>query len=98
MSANKKFFQKAVLEKDIEREGCDFAFRRGWFEVKLVSPSRRAWPDRFYARAGRIILVEWKRPGEEPNAQQAKLHRELRDHGVEVHWLTSLEQAMELFK
>lgn len=94
----KKFFEKPVLEKSIEKAGCDFAFKRGWFEVKLVSPSRRAWPDRFYARNGRIILVEWKRPGDEPTEQQAKLHKELRGYGVEVHWLDNIESAKELFQ
>lgn len=94
----KPFFVKPVLEKDIEKAGGDFAFRRGWFTLKLTSPSRRGWPDRFYARRGRIVLVEWKRPGEEPDPLQAKMHKDLRAHGVEVHWLTSLEQAKELFQ
>lgn len=94
----KPFFVKPVLEKDIEKKGCAFAFRRGWFEIKLTSPSRRGWPDRFYARAGEIILVEWKRPGEEPTETQARIHRELRDHGVKVYWFTTVEQAMEVFQ
>lgn len=93
-----KFFEKPVLEKSIEKEGCDFAFKRGWFEVKLTSPSRRSWPDRFYARAGRILLVEWKRPGEVPDPQQEKLHRELRSYGVEVHWLDNMDAARKLFQ
>ena len=95
---SKKFFEKSVLEKHIEAEGNAFAFRRGWLEFKLTSPSRRGWPDRFYVRRGVIILVEWKRPGEEPTVQQAKLHRELRDAGVKVYWMTSLEQAKEVFQ
>lgn len=97
MNAPKKFFEKSVLEKSIEREGGDYAFKRGWFEIKLTSPSRRGWPDRFYARGGRIVLVEWKKEGEAPTVQQAKLHRELRAHGVEVHWLDNLEAAKALF-
>lgn len=89
---------KPVLEKDIEKEGCAFAFRRGWYETKVTSPSRKGFPDRFYARKGRIVLVEWKRPGEEPTAQQAKRHRELREHGVEVYVLDNLPAAIELFR
>lgn len=96
--STKPFFVKPTLEKDIEAVGCAYAFKKGWFEVKLTCPTRRGWPDRFYARKGRILLVEWKRPGEEPTIQQAKLHRELREHGVEVHWLNNLEAAYDLFR
>jgi hypothetical protein len=97
MSA-KPFYQRAVLEKDHEADGKAYAFRRGWMEVKLVSPSRRGWPDRFYARGGVIVLAEWKKPGEEPTAQQLKVHRELRAHGVTVHVFHTLEEAMEVLK
>lgn len=99
---------KDALEKEIEKECCDWAFRKGWFECKLTSPSRRGFPDRFYARYRfnentppeswrRVVLVEYKRPGEEPTEQQAKLHRELARHGVDVHWIVSLEQAKRIF-
>lgn len=93
----KKFFEKTVLEKSIEREGCDYAFRRGWREWKVTSPSVRGFPDRLYARAGVIILVEWKKTGEEATEQQAKRHRELREVGVTVYVIDNLALAHEVF-
>lgn len=94
----KTFYQKPVLEKNIEKEGCEYAAKRGWYEAKLVSPNKRGWPDRFYARRGRIVLVEWKRPGEPATTQQLKRHRELREAGVEVCVLDNLEDAKRLFR
>lgn len=54
---------------------------------------RNGFPDRFYAKDGRVVLMEWKKDGKEPDAQQAKRHRELRSAGVEVHVVHSIEEA-----
>jgi len=90
-----------TLEKEVERACCDYAFRRGWFECKFTSPSRRGMPDRFFARARngirRVVLVEFKRPGETPTEQQAELHKTLREHGVEVFWISSIDQMRRVF-
>lgn len=91
-------YVKPVLEKDIEAVGCAFAFKKGWIEYKVTSPSRRGFPDRFYARDGVILLVEWKKDGEPPTIQQERRHRELREHGVEVHVIDNLEYAYDLFR
>lgn len=92
------FFVKSVLESEIEKAGCAYARRRGWREWKVTSPSARGFPDRFYARRGRIVLVEWKQPGEPATEQQARRHRELREAGVDVRVLDSLEAALILFR
>lgn len=101
---SKPFFTKAELEKEVERDGCDYAFKRGWFEVKVTSPSKRGFPDRFYARRGEIILVEWKRDGEQSkpdgglSRNQVIRHRELRAAGVRVEVIYTLERAHEVFR
>jgi hypothetical protein len=94
----KPFFNKPVLEKEVERDGSDYALSRGWLEYKITSPSVRGFPDRFYARRGRIVLAEWKRGDEQPTDQQLKRHKELRDAGVEVVVLRSVDQAQRLFR
>ena len=91
------FARDDLLEKDIEAVGMKFAQRRGWFEVKIERTSKRGFPDRFMARKGRVILVEWKRNGEEPTTQQLKRHAELRAAGVEVFWFDNLEDAYRVF-
>lgn len=89
---------EGILEVDIERPASKYARARGWFEVKIMQTSRRAFPDRFYARDGRVVLVEYKRPGESPSKQQAKRHRELREHGVEVYVFDDLQTAKQFFR
>lgn len=86
------------LEKTVEGEGSDYAIARGWYEVKIMKTSKRGFPDRYYVRAGRTILVEWKRPGEGPNPQQVKRHRELRAHGAEVFVIDNMETARAVFR
>lgn len=90
------------LEKTVEREGSDYAIRRGWREYKTTSTSHRGFPDRFYARRGVIILVEWKRDAQEAESglsgNQRERHKELRAAGVRVEVIWSMEQAREIFE
>lgn len=87
-----------MREIEVERPASAYAESRGWFEVKIEKASKRAFPDRFYARNGRIILVEYKAPGEKPGPQQIRRHKELRQHGVEVFVIDNLKDAHELFR
>lgn len=87
-----------MREIDIERPASVYAESRGWFEVKIQSTSKKGFPDRFYARKGRILLVEYKAPGEEPTTQQKKRHKELREQGVEVFVIDKLEVAYGIFR
>lgn len=94
-----RFYQRTTKEiPDIEQPAVDYLERRGWHVEKVVSLSRKGFPDRFCARAGRVVLCEFKAPGEEPNAQQQKRHRDLRKAGVEVVWFDNLEAVYEFFR
>lgn len=88
---------KDPLEKEIEKKGCEYAFKRGWLEFKTVSPSRRGFPDRTYIRRGSVIFVEWKRADEDATVQQKKLHKEMRKHGAVVYVINNLEDAYAVF-
>lgn len=91
--------EKTILEiDDIEAPFVAYAKSRGWICEKVVSLSRKGWPDRFLARKGRIVLCEFKAPKKEPNAQQLKRHDELRAAGIEVVWFNDLAKAKEFFK
>lgn len=96
---SKPFYERTVKEiVDIEQPAREFAEKRGWLFEKVTSASRRGWPDRFCARAGRIMLLEFKKPGEEPTQQQIKRHDELRAYGIEVHWVDNINDAKRLLK
>lgn len=94
------FDQKPTeLESDIQSDIIDFAHVRGWFAVKIVSPSRRGMMDIYALRHGRHVWIEVKRPGEVLREQQAKLAREMKAHGaMDVHAVDSLEQARSILK
>lgn len=93
------FYERSTKEiADIEQPAREFAISRGWLFEKVVSNTRRGWPDRFCARKGAVILVEFKKPGKEPTEQQLLRHSELRRYGLEVHWIDNLKQAYDLFR
>jgi hypothetical protein len=93
---------RTVYEADIEKKIVAAAERLGWWVAKFVSPGLNGVPDRIFLRLVgnrfRCVFIEVKRPDEEPSAQQAKRHRELREHGAEVYWVDSLEKALEILR
>lgn len=93
------FYQRTSLEiRDVEKPAVKYAESRGWFQCKFVSPGKDGVPDRFFARAGRVVLVEFKAEGKKPRPLQLERHAELRAHGVEVHVIDNLEDAKKLLR
>lgn len=82
-----------IRETEVEGPARDYAKSRGWYTDKIMRTGRKGFPDHFFARQGRIILIEFKRPLEEPTIQQLKRHKELRAHGVEVFVVDNLDDA-----
>lgn len=64
------------------------AYRIPFKYVKTVTPGSKGWPDRLllFGPNGHHLYIEWKRPGEEPDAMQVFIHDELRALGAEVQW------------
>ncbi len=76
---------KAKLEAHLEQSCCDYAVAEGYEHIKL-DKAKRKWPDRlFVGPQGQKLLVEFKRPGEEPRKQQAAFHLKLRNMAHEIH-------------
>ena len=84
-------------EYNVEIPVCDHAENRGWLCRKLQWTGRRGGPDRLFAKAGRVVLVEFKRPKAGPRAQQEREIERLRKAGVEVHVIDSVEKGCALF-
>ena len=83
---------------DVEQPFVDYAISKGWLCEKVISLTRNGFPDRFLARAGRVVLCEFKRDGERPTPQQLRRHRDLRLFGIEVVWFDNLADAKAFFK
>lgn len=87
-----------VQERYIEKKVTDYAVKTlGWFSRKLAWIGRNGAPDRFFARRGKIILVEFKQFKKKPTENQAMEHERLRSAGVEVYVIDSIDAGKELF-
>ena len=87
-----------VRESKIENTVTDFAKKNGWIVRKLAWIGRRNAPDRFFAKGGVIILVEFKKPGGDATEKQSKEHETLRAAGVHVVVINSIEVGREIFR
>lgn len=107
MKKFKPIAERVPLEKEVERDHRTFAQHLGWFVTKIMRTSTDGFPDRFYARCreqdrcltcgrGRVVLMEWKRKGKEPEPLQVQRINELRAAGVEVYVVDSLKEANEI--
>lgn len=74
-----------MIESPIEQLVVDKAEAAGWTVRKLKWLCRRGGPDRFFAKAGRIVLIEFKRPRKKAEGNQKTEIDRLRDAGVEVY-------------
>jgi hypothetical protein len=86
------------LESEVEGPAVEYAESRGWFCAKFVSPGLRGVMDRIFIRDGRVLFVEFKRPGKRPRTQQKKRIAEMIAHGAEVHSIDNLNDAFDLFR
>ena len=86
------------LESDLQSDILDFAQTRGWFAVKITSPSRRGMMDVYALRKGRHVWMEVKQEGEVPRPQQQFVAREMKAQGAEVYAVDSMERAREILR
>lgn len=87
-----------AVEETLEQLARDRAKERGWGTRKLGWIGRRGAPDRYFGKPGvGAFLVEFKAPGESPNALQWKEINFLRDCGWIVHVIDNLADAYALF-
>lgn len=74
-----------MIESPIEEWVCGKAEAAGWLVRKLGWIGRRNGPDRFFAKDGRVVLIEFKRPGKDARPGQQREIKALKAAGVEVH-------------
>ena len=82
------------LEKVIEEKVNAYAKERGIACYKFTSPARAAVPDRLYINTkGFMWFVEFKRKGKVPTPAQEREHTRLRERGVVVCVIDSVEDG-----
>jgi len=86
-----------MLEKDIENRFVRYARKRGCRAVKFADPASPGGPDRLVlCPKGKSFFVEFKRPGEQPRANQLAYHRMLEKLGHDVFVSDDFEHAKGL--
>lgn len=96
---NFEYKKSPPLERDIEK-----SFLRNLKKTWPTSKTRkmngygnRSWPDRLILLpATPLLLIEFKRPGEDLSKGQEQLHKELKLLGVRVYTCDDAEQAMNI--
>lgn len=78
----------------VEQKVCDWAEANGWLVRKCVYAGRRGSPDRWFLKSGRLVLIEFKRPGQHPDAQQVREHDRLKSAGFPVFVVTTVEAGL----
>lgn len=101
------FRSRKPLEKTTERSFRDIAIGAGWFVDKIMKTSLSGFPDRFFARnreqdrciycgRPRVVLMEFKRKGEDLSELQDKRIKELREAGLEVYVVRNTKEARRI--
>jgi len=86
-----------TLEASIEGKVVKAAQDAGWFVRKLSWIGRVGAPDRLFIRDGRVVFIEFKRPGRgrlSPR-QKAELER-MAAAGAEVHVIDDADHAFRV--
>ncbi len=81
----------------VQKPVVSYAVRLGWLAWKMKIEGINGCPDYWFFKAGRLLIVEFKAPGEPPNAQQVRRHDELRSHGFQVHVIDNADAGRALF-
>tara|TARA_R110000822_G_scaffold11698_2_gene42461 strand:+ start:1652 stop:1939 length:288 start_codon:yes stop_codon:yes gene_type:complete len=78
-------------ESKLEAQARAYAVSKGMFLEKVVSQSRRGWPDReLVGPNGKTIRIEFKAPGKTPDPHQVYVISKLQQLGHECYVISNL--------
>lgn len=86
----------APLESKIKSKCRDELEKWGWLVVHIIQTNKNGWPDTQIFRNGVMHLIEFKRPGREPEPLQSYRHRKLQEQGFKTFVVTSLKDIEPL--
>ena len=69
-----------MRESTIERAVCAYAKTKGCLTLKLSGQNQKGQPDRMFLYHGRVMFIEFKSPGKQPTALQARWLDRLQEH------------------
>ena len=75
---------RAISEVDIEHMVCVWATDNGWLAPKLQWLAQTGWPDRTFIKDGKVIFIEFKKPGGVVSKKQHHWIGRIRAQGIPV--------------
>lgn len=85
-----------MLERQVESNVVRYAKDHGAIVIKLNGPGDRGKPDRLFLHNGKVLFIEFKRPGGRASALQEKWMRDLRDAGFTAEIVDSVADGVNL--
>ena len=86
-----------MLEKHIEEKVGDYAKVKGYLTYKFTSPGHTFVPDGlFIAPNGLMWFCEFKREGAKPTPGQLREHERMREHGVTVFVVDTVQMGKRM--
>jgi hypothetical protein len=89
------------LESTVERKVAKWAKpnRKRFLFFKLTVPGMRGVPDRICLfPGGRVIFIEFKRPGEEPRKLQVRICERLQAFGFRVYTYDDADECIRMLE
>lgn len=84
------------MEYAVELTVSNKAKAAGWYVRKLKWIGRMSAPDRFFAKDGRVVLIEFKDKGKRPSTLQEREHIQLHAAGVECHVVDNVADGLRV--
>ena len=89
--------KRKVLERDIEGAFVKKARALGCMCRKLNGMGYASWPDQMVlVPGGKVLLIEFKREGEELRPAQEDLHTQAKTIGHKWYWFDNWEEPLHL--
>jgi len=85
-----------MLESAIEKAALARAKKEGWWGIKIVPQFVSGLPDRMFIGHGKVVFIEFKRPGGSISKIQRVVHRRFAEHGIIVYTCYSVEEVMDV--
>lgn len=83
-------------EDVVESTVCNKAEMDGWLVRKVQWPGRRGAMDHVFAKAGRIVWMEFKQRGKEPDALQQREIERWQKAGAEVYAVSRISEGLKI--
>jgi hypothetical protein len=80
-----------MLEKTLENKCRLYAKSIGWTSVKLNPVNAVGIPDRLFIGPGRVLFIEFKKPGQVPRKSQQVWIDKLLGYGMQVKVIDNFE-------